>query len=158
MNKKKLILISILLFLFSEIYIFSLNKFPSYYTNNEESIYFYSFTQKVNLSLKENLQNSQALNIISNFLLNQYYIIAPFFQKNKEFLGISALSILILLIILNSFINLKKRKNLEKDLKKEYLKLDKRVEESTLKLSLTNEYLQEELTKYKETEKHLLQI
>lgn len=158
MNKKKLILISILLFLFSEIYIFSLNKFSSYSINNEEPIYLYSFTQKVNLSLKENLQNGQALNIISNFLLNQYYIIAPFCKKNKEFLGISALSILILLIILNSFLNLKKRKKLEKDLKKEYLKLDKRVEESTLKLRLTNEYLQEELTGYKETEKHLLQI
>jgi PAS domain S-box-containing protein len=158
MNKKKLILFIILLFLFSEIYIFSLNKFSSYYTNNEESIYFYSFTQKVSLSLKENLQNSQALNIISNFLLNQYYLIAPFFQKNKEFLGISALSILILLIILNSFVNLKKRKNLEKNLKKEYLKLDKRVEESTLKLHLTNEHLQEEITRYKDTEKHLLQI
>ncbi|MBN1949373.1 MAG: PAS domain S-box protein, partial [Candidatus Cloacimonetes bacterium] len=96
--------------------------------------------------------------IIVNFFTKIYYQIPPFYREHRASIWIIFLSLLFLIMVISSIHNFYKRKILEKDLKKEYQKIEHRVKERTLKLKLTQEHLQDEIDRLKETERNLKQI
>ncbi len=96
--------------------------------------------------------------MIADFFKETYQKIRPFYRENKESLWIIALSTIFLIITSFSLFNLSKRKKLERDLKKEYDKINSRIREGTYKLKLTEEHLRKDIEQLQDTEKYLKQI
>jgi len=95
---------------------------------------------------------------ISDFFVNTYHKIPPFYRDNKQSVWIMGICLLFLILALLSIVNLSKRRRLEKELKKEYEKIDLRVKEGTSKLRLKEDYLSNEIEQMREHEKYLRQI
>lgn len=102
--------------------------------------------------------NNPVFKIIMNFFTKLYYQIPPFYREHRASIWIIFLSLLFLIMVISSIHNFHKRKILEKDLKKEYQKIEHRVKERTLKLKLTQDHLQDEIDRLRESERNLKQI
>lgn len=114
------------------------------------------------LQNNESLDNASSMErfakSIEDFFIRTYLSIPPFYRNNRESLWIIALSFLFLFITLFSLVNLTKRKKMERELKKEYDKIDTRVREATSKMRLTEEHLKNEIESLMEKAKYLKQI
>jgi len=113
--------------------------------------------QKAALPENDTILEKFARNL-SNFFADIYYNLPNFYRVNKISLLILTFCILSLIILLNSIINLSKRRKLEKDLKKEYDKIDSRIREGTNKLKLTEQHLKKDIEQLQDNEKYLKQI
>ncbi|MBN2461129.1 MAG: PAS domain S-box protein, partial [Candidatus Cloacimonetes bacterium] len=92
------------------------------------------------------------------FFRNLLEKIGQMIFENKSIFGAIILLVIFIFLFLIILSNIAKRKRIEKNITREYHKIDQRVEECTRKLRLSNQTLMEEIENLKENERYLLQI
>jgi len=95
---------------------------------------------------------------IIKFFSDFIRFIAENIFEEKSVLGTIIILTLLIYLIFATISNFIKRRRLEKDLSREYYKIDRRVEESTKKLRLANNNLLKDIEKLKKSEHYLHQI
>ena len=109
-------------------------------------------------SISEGVLNSQIIEKFTNFMKNSINAIAEAIFENNPIFWTIIIFIFTVFIIFIAISNYVKRYRLEKDLSNEYNKIDKRVDEASRKLRLSNKNLMDEMNSFKEIEKNLTQI
>lgn len=104
------------------------------------------------------IENNRILIFISDFMINRYDNFIPFYKKNQILFWLGGILLLYLTLLIIAISNYVKRKKIEKNISKEFGKIDLRVKQKTGKLNLTNEHLQLEMSRLNDTIKHLRQL
>ncbi len=117
-----------------------------------------SLTPEKQNTLLTFIRNNKVLIYVSDTMLDLYNKFLPFYQQNRVYFWLGGILLIYLILISITISNYIKRKKLEKNISKEYNKIDLRVKQKTGKLNLTNEHLQLEMSRLNDTIKHLKQL